>query len=180
MSKETLQHKTCKELRELAKNLNIQGRWNMTKERLIEAILGVENAMDSESNKVMCQSTTDEHKVDNHADDSRAEHVEAESKVEKDSAGMNMEQKMSYIENVKVGTIVAFRLSNGRVKSAKVTKKSTKNRRLRLETSYGAEYIASYDDIVWVRTGKRWPRGVYNLLKGIVDDGCKGKEQSRA
>ena len=70
----------------------------------------------------------------------------------------------------KIGTLVAFRLSNGKVKSAKVMKKSTKNRKLKLETNYGAEYIASYDDIIWVRTGKRWPRGVYNLLKGITNE----------
>ena len=176
MSKEILQSKTCKELRELAKGLNIQGRWDMTKEQLIEAILGVENAMNSK-NQAVSQSTTDECKVDNHADDS---HVEAENKIENGSASMNMEQKMSYIESVEIGTVVAFRLSNGRVKSAKVTKKSTKNRRLKLETSYGAEYIVSYDDVIWVRTGKRWPRGVYKLLKGTVDDGSKNRKQGKA
>ena len=38
-----------------------------------------------------------------------------------------------------------------------------------LETDYGAQYITPYEDIIWVRTGKRWPRGVYKLLKGLVD-----------
>ena len=75
---------------------------------------------------------------------------------------------MRYIENVELGTIVAFRLANGRVKAAKVVKKSTKSRKLKLETNYNAEYIVSYDDIIWVRTGKRWPKGVYELLKGKV------------
>ena len=170
MSKENLQCKTCKELRELAKGLNISGRWDMTKEQLIEAILGVENAMGSEIKTVIGQSANDECKVDNRA---ICVGVEAEAKVENGSAGTkaNMEQKMTYVEGVEIGTIVAFRLSSGKVKSAKVVKKSTKNRKLKLETDYGAEYIVSYDDIVWVRTGKRWPRGVYNLLKGLVDDG---------
>ena len=40
MSKTDLQSKTCKELRELAKEMNISGRWDMTKGQLIEAILG--------------------------------------------------------------------------------------------------------------------------------------------
>lgn len=80
---------------------------------------------------------------------------------------VDMEQKMSYVENINIGTIVAFRLSNGKVKSAKVVRKSTKNRKLKLETDYGAEYIISFDDVIWVRTGKRWPKGVYKLLKGI-------------
>jgi hypothetical protein len=174
MSKEILQNKTCKELRELAKDMNISGRWDMTKDQLIDAILRaevvenievVENANESESAK-------DECKIDNHND------VEVEDKVEKESANVDvdMAQKMPYIENVEIGTLVAFRLSNGKVKSAKVIRKSTKNRKLKLETNYGAEYIVSYDDIIWVRTGKRWPRGVYNLLKGLTDKNDK-KEQ---
>lgn len=170
MSRENLQKKTCKELRELAKELNISGRWDMTKDQLIDAILGaevVENTNESESAK-------DECKVDN-----QENVVEVEDKVEKKSANVDvdMAQKMPYIENIEIGTLVAFRLSNGKVKSAKVTRKSTKNRKLKLETDYGAEYIVSFDDIVWVRTGKRWPRGVYKLLKGLVDD--NGKEEQK-
>jgi hypothetical protein len=170
MSRENLQKKTCKELRELAKELNISGRCDMTKDQLIDAILGaevVENTNESESAK-------DECKVDN-----QENVVEVEDKVEKESANVDvdMAQKMPYIENIEIGTLVAFRLSNGKVKSAKVTRKSTKNRKLKLETDYGAEYIVSFDDIVWVRTGKRWPRGVYKLLKGLVDD--NGKEEQK-
>lgn len=170
MSRENLQKKTCKELRELAKELNISGRWDMTKDQLIDAILGaevVENTNESESAK-------DECKVDN-----QENVVEVEDKVEKESANVDvdMAQKMPYIENIEIGTLVAFRLSNGKVKSAKVTRKSTKNRKLKLETDYGTEYIVSFDDIVWVRTGKRWPRGVYKLLKGLVDD--NGKEEQK-
>lgn len=170
MSRENLQKKTCKELRELAKELNISGRWDMTKDQLIDAILGaevVENTNESESAK-------DECKVDN-----QENVVEVEDKVEKESANVDvdMAQKMPYIENIEIGTLVAFRLSNGKVKSAKVTRKSTKNRKLKLETDYGAEYIVSFDDIVWVRTGKRWPHGVYKLLKGLVDD--NGKEEQK-
>ena len=65
-----------------------------------------------------------------------------------------------------VGTLVAFK-TNGKVKSAKIIKKSTKNELALVETKVGKQYRINYDDIVWVKTGKRWPRGVYNLLKGI-------------
>ena len=168
MSKEILQKKTCKELREQAKDLNISGRWDMTKIELIEAILRAENAETGNDKNL---SAKDEHKIDNQNG------TEAENKDEKESASVkvDMQQKMPYIENAEIGTIVAFRLSNGKAKSAKVTKKSTKNRRLMLETEYGAEYIVSYDDIIWVRNGKRWPKGVYKLLKGT--GGKNGKEQ---
>ena len=169
MSKENLKSKTCKELRELAKDMNISGRWEMTKDQLIDAILGAEVLEKNNES----ESAKDECKIDNH------NIVEVEDKAEKESANVNvnMAQKMPYIENIEIGTLVAFRLSNGRVKSAKVTRKSTKNRRLKLETDYGAEYIVSYNDIIWVRTGKRWPRGVYNLLKGLVDE--NGKEEQK-
>ena len=168
MSKENLKSKTCKELRELAKDMNISGRWEMTKDQLIDTILGAEVLEKNNES----ESAKDECKIDNH------DIVEVEDKDEKESANVdvNMAQKMPYIENIEIGTLVAFRLSNGKVKSAKVTRKSTKNRRLKLETDYGAEYIVSYNDIIWVRTGKRWPRGVYNLLKGLVDENGK-KEQ---
>ena len=168
MPKENLQNKTCKELRELAKSMSISGRWDMTKGQLIDAILGAEVVKTTNESK----SAKDECKIDNH------DVVEVEDKVEKESASIDMKQKMPYIENIEVGTLVAFRLSNGKVKSAKVTRKSTKNRKLKLETDYGAEYIVSYNDIIWVRTGKRWPRGVYKLLKGLVDE--NGKEEQKS
>ena len=156
MSSETLQSKNCKELREIAIGLKIQGRWDMTKEELITNIMAASGNGKSDVDEINDQSAIDECKSD-------------------DQVHINMEQRMRYIENVELGTIVAFRLANGRVKSAKVVKKSTKSRKLKLETNYNAEYIVSYDDIIWVRTGKRWPKGVYELLKGKVDN---GKEKS--
>lgn len=164
MSNEMLSLKTVRELRELAKELNISGRWEMTKGELIVAILRARNVKVNKENV----SAKDEVRIDNQNS------VEVEDKVEKKSANIktyevNMEQKMQYIEGVEIGALVAFRLSNGKVKSAKVIRKSTKNRKLKLETDYGAVYIVAYEDIVWVRTGKRWPKGVYRLLKGLVD-----------
>ena len=183
MSKEMLEQKTRKELRKIATEFEITGRWEMTKAQLIDAILRAESAKNSnvENDKSVggvtkAKSANDECKIDNH----NCENVEAEAKVENESANVkvNMDQKMSYIENINIGTIIAFRLPNGKVKSAKVTRKSTKNRKLKLETDYGAEYIISYDDVVWVRTGKRWPKGVYRLLKGLGADDVKEKQES--
>lgn len=187
MSESELNMCTCSVLRNIAKSYNISGRWDMTKPELVEAILRARNAENSNVNdacEAQCteQSAKDECKVDNHVNvmGSVIKNVEAEIKVENESAGVHnidMEQKMHYIENIEIGTIVAFKLSNGKVKSAKVVKKSTKNRKLKLETDYGAEYIVSYESIIWVRTGKRWPKGVYNLLKGTVCSNVK-KEQN--
>ena len=165
MKKEELQAMKVSELAAICKANNIphyHGKNRFAKDELVEAILGARVAEDSkvENDK----SAKDEVKTDNHD-------VEAEDKVEKESANVDvdMEQKMPYIEGAVVGTIVAFRLPNGKVKSAKIIKKSTKRRQFMLETDYGAQYITPYEDIIWVRTGKRWPRGVYKLLKGLVD-----------
>ena len=165
MKKEELQAMKVSELAAICKANNIphyHGKNRFKKDELVEAILGARVA---EGSKVENdKSAKDEVKTDNHD-------VEAEDKVEKESANVDvdMEQKMPYIEGAVVGTIVAFRLPNGKVKSAKIIKKSTKRRQFMLETDYGAQYITPYADIIWVRTGKRWPRGVYKLLKGLVD-----------
>lgn len=87
--------------------------------------------------------------------------------------------KMKYVENAEIGTIVAFKLPDGRVKSAKIERRSTSRRKLKLVTQYGAEFVVSYDDVIWVRTTKRWPKGVYNLLKGkVAENENEGKEES--
>lgn len=170
LKREDFEKKTKVELRELAKELNIVGRWDMTKPQLIDAILETENTKNS-NEFIPTKSVEDEIKNDN-----RLRNVEADAKNEKKSADINnikidMSQKEPYLKDAKVGALIAFKLDNGKVKSAKIIKKSTSKRRLKVETEYGAVYIVSYDDVLWVRTGKRWPRGVYRALKGLTNDG---------
>lgn len=74
--------------------------------------------------------------------------------------------KMQYVENAPLGAIVAFRVPcSNVVKSAKIINRSAENRKLKLETSYGKQYVIDYDDVVWVRSGLRWPNGVLMALK---------------
>lgn len=77
------------------------------------------------------------------------------------------DKKKHYIDNLEVGTLVAFNLPNGKTKSAKIARIASKVKKVKVQTDYGAEFIVPYDNIIWVKTGKRWPRGVYNALKGI-------------
>ena len=79
-----------------------------------------------------------------------------------------LERKKWYVENAKIGSIVAFRLPGGKVISAAIVKKSTSRRMFKVETKYGAEYRISFDDVLWVRTNKRWPKGIYLLFKKNV------------
>ena len=149
------------ELKQMCKEGGIphyKGKNCFTKIELVEAILRAE-----ENVEVDTQSATDEIKIDDH-------NAEAVPNKKQTAADVDMEQKMPYIEQAALGTIIAFRLPNGKVKSAKIVKKSTKNRRFMVETEYNAQYVVDYDNVVWVRTGNRWPRGVYKLLKGLVGD----------
>ena len=81
------------------------------------------------------------------------------------------EIKAKYVDRVEKGTVIAFNVGGNKIKSAKVMKKSSKEKLLKCVTSYGKEYLVKYEDVIWVKTGLRWPRGVYNLLKGIKEDG---------
>lgn len=145
-NKEQLEGMKVAELRAICKENGIKhynGKNRYTKQQMINAIL---EAAETAKKEEPVEDTTEK----------------KENKVK---------QKMDYVENIKIGTLVAFKLPNGKVKSAKVEKKSTKNRKLKLVTSYGAEFIIPYDSVIWVRTGTRWPKGVYNLLKGKTEDG---------
>ena len=86
-----------------------------------------------------------------------------------DEDDKNFEQinkHLEYIENAEVGTIVAFRVGD-KVKSAKIINRSSARRKLKLETAYGRIYVVDYDDIIWVKTSSRWPRGVYELFSKV-------------
>lgn len=103
----------------------------------------------------------------------KADLIEMLLKNEKISKEPDWESKMNYINKVEKGTIIAFNVKSKndvKVKSAKVIKKSTKENVLKCVTSYGKEYIVKFEEVIWVKTGSRWPRGVYNLLKGIKDE----------
>ena len=148
MTRETLNGLTCKELRNIAKDYNIVGRWDMTKPQLIEAILDVENAKVSVENSNVVKN--DNITINN-------------------SNGMKLAEndanKMRYVRDVNIGVIVAFK-DGDKVRSAKVVRKSTNRNILKLEDRRGREFLVSYNDVIWVRTGHRWPRGVYELLTG--------------
>lgn len=161
VSKSDLMAMKVAELKQMCKEGGIRhykGKNCFTKVELVEAILRAEEKVEDD-----IQSATDENKTDD-------QNVEAVSNKKHTATVIDMEQKLPYIEQAAIGTIIAFRLPNGKVKSAKIIKKSTKNRRFMVETEYNAQYVVDYDNVVWVRTGNRWPRGVYKLLKGLVGD----------
>lgn len=73
----------------------------------------------------------------------------------------------SYVNEAEIGMLVAFRTDKAKVKSAKIVKKSSADQKLLVETKYGAQFLIDFSDVVWVNTTGRWPRWVFNLMKGI-------------
>jgi hypothetical protein len=71
-----------------------------------------------------------------------------------------------YIAEAKKGTHVAFKSGkNERIVSAKVVSNNIGKRTLQVQTIRGKTISVPYENVLWVKTGKRWPRGVYELLK---------------
>lgn len=164
MSKESLQGMNMKDLTEKAKEVGAprySGGKRLTKDQLIEGILKAQGEQPQE--------------LELENDEAEPGQVETEAhEVEEQDNGLTDEERRQrhnqYVENVKVGTLVAFKTGPNKAKSAMVVKRSTKNRRLKVETKYGKELIISFDDVIWVHTNKRWPKGVYNMLKGMVEN----------
>lgn len=165
------------EIMSIAKDMGIvryKGSSERTKADIIENILMVQN----EGGKKDEEATKETASVSDEKAEQVEQPVKKQSKVVTEvqklkekkpelSEEEKVEKKMSYIEGANVGTLVAFRTDNGKIKSAMIVKRSTKNRKFKLETKYGASFVVSFDDVVWVRTNKRWPKGVYQLLKGM-------------
>ena len=155
MSREQLKGMTTDALAAICKEKGIthyKGKNRFRKDELIEAIL-----------KEQKQSVTEE------VAEQYEEKIETASVVvkEEEATGeeMSSENKERYLQNIKIGTLVAFREHSGKLNTAAVQNVSFKRRQLRLVTQYDKEYIVSFEDVVWIRTKKRWPRFVLNELK---------------
>ena len=92
----------------------------------------------------------------------------ANTPKEKEAKTPNWEGKMNYIKTVNPGVLVAFKLPDGKVLSGKMINRSVSRKVLKLEDKQGKEYIVPFSDVLWVKTGRIWPKGVYELLKGCA------------
>lgn len=86
------------------------------------------------------------------------------------------EERKNYIDRVEMGTLVAFKAESGKVMSAKIIGRDRDTKRIKVITEYGLSFVVYYEDVLWVKTGKRWPKNIYNLLKGLKGDKIEEKE----
>lgn len=186
MQREQLEAMTRDELRVLAKEHDIPGRGNMTKVELVQALMtsavteSVTGVIEERRNKALVEDTAGivyEPVVD--IDTLAAEvgvdvevDADAEATIAKENSQEQerIERHRQIVEAAEIGAIVAFSDEAGKCRSAKIVNKSSKRQVVKLQTNYGAEFVVPYKNIVWVKSGARWPRGIYNKLKGIDND----------
>lgn len=164
-NKEQLMAMKVDELRKVASSIGIKNAKRYKKVDLVDMIISVQNPPEEVAEEVVEEVKEEKEEVasvsgnTNNADD--------------DGIDSN---KLRYINEAPIGTLVAFKLPNGQTKSAKIINRSTGRKKLKLETVYGKQFVVSYSDIVWVKSTNKWPRGVYNQLKGIVMEETNGTE----
>lgn len=164
---------TVKELREEAKSLKIKFWYNKTKAELVSGILEAtaENNTNVEENNNM-----EEIREATISEDSTVEKVEAmqaEDEIAADSSYATLishkKTPGEYIDNVEVGMIIAFATEPEKAISAKVKEifRAEDNgvKEVLAVSKNGYTYKVPRAAIIWVKTGHRWPRGIYDKLR---------------
>lgn len=100
-----------------------------------------------------------------------------EAYLTEESKNAKAKMKEEYIRNAEPGLIIAFRLNFEalgkkltKVISGKVIENNNEKEEYIVETKNGLKYGVPYNAVIWVKTGARWPRGVYEEMKnGAVE-----------
>lgn len=178
LTREELGMLNVENLRKYASSIKVKKIRTYKKPELIEEVLRVQHEIEEEfgtEEELVALKTESEKESELDTIDESNDEVETNVVVTEENT--NTEDKhLSYIENAPVGTIVAFKIGS-KVKSAKIVNRSSGRRKLKLETAYGKVFVVDYDDILWVRTSKRWPKGIYQLFgknKAVNTNGEEG------
>lgn len=166
VTRENLNEMNVENLRKYASSVGVKKIRSFKKAELIEEVIKV--CSEEEKHEIEVFGTDEEiaalkTECEKESELDTVDEFE-EAKVIDESEQVN--KHLEYIENAEVGTIVAFKVGD-KVKSAKIINRSSARRKLKLETAYGRIYVVDYDDIIWVKTSSRWPRGVYELFSKV-------------
>ena len=141
-----LSNKTCKELREIAKGCAIKGRWDMTKDELIKAIQDVYSLSDDsitfESDCIIKEEDSTQHRGSQKA----------------------TKTTLDYLSTVEPGTLVAFTRNSAKRVAMSGKLVSIENGKVKVESKKGTLFKLNIENIIWVKTGDRWPRWVFALF----------------
>lgn len=80
-----------------------------------------------------------------------------------------LKTKKDYVDNIKIGMLVAFKINNVKMLSGMVNE--IHEYEYVVKTKNGINFKVNKRDIVWVKTGDRWPRGIFLALRGEQNNG---------
>lgn len=75
---------------------------------------------------------------------------------------MDEKNREFFLNSLTIGNIVAFRVED-KMYSGKIVK--IDGEELTIQTKNGSVYYIFKSDVVWVKNGTFWPKGIYNALK---------------
>lgn len=161
-TKECLESYTVADLRKIAKNFHVVSRWEMNKSQLIMEILLAQK--DLEVRKESCLNATEVYEAEKkQSEKEQAKETFENKKVMQDNSNNDHSK---YLANIEVGRLVAFNDHNmGIVRTARVVNISQKRQQLKVIDIYGSMEVISFEQVVWVKTGKRWPRRLFHLIR---------------
>lgn len=161
MTRNELENMTKENVAKVAKDLGVKrykGKSMLSKKELID---GICKAMESNDD------VADAQKAINEAGEKVKNEVKNEIVVDR-------KVKDERILSAPIGTLIAFREpETGKLNTAKLTNRNKTKKLIKCETQYGKEFLISFSDIVWTKTGSRWPKSIYNELKGKKADAGK-------
>ena len=145
-----------------------KGKTELTKEELVDSLLeNVEIVVVDGSNEAINQDGPEK--------PNEATEVVKEEPVERKP--WDMKDKTKYIEEAEVGALIAFYDEKGKPRTAALVNRSSARKVIKVVTEFGWEFIVPYDNVLWVRKGTRWPRGVYEIIKGYNKNGKESVEK---
>ena len=158
MTRNELENMTKENVAKVAKDLGVKrykGKSMLSKKELID---GICKAMESNDDVADAQKAISE----------------AGEQIKKNEIVVDRKVKDERILSAPIGTLIAFREpETGKLNTAKLTNRNKTKKLVKCETQYGKEFLISFSDIVWTKTGLRWPMSIYNELKGKKADAGK-------
>lgn len=176
---------TVKELREIAKELKVPKWYEKTKDKLkIEILMSVNGLIKFKNNnknnkeenmttkekefsmewaKKMTEAENKEEEREKMENENIADAEYGEDETENKNVE-NVRTKDSYIDNIEIGMIIAFNIARGKAMSAKVISIDSENNMYLCKAIDNTPYKVPRSSIIWVKTGKRWPKGIFQKL----------------
>lgn len=152
-----LEAMNMKTLLDIAKGLQVVGRHEMTKKVLVNAIVAAETPAAVEV--VIAEEPSD-------LELELAKEVGTNIQWEDQPSPTtnSAEKKIEYVENAKIGQLVAFKVNDKKALSGMIDEIHATG--FIVKTKNGIRFTVRKKNIMWVKTGDRWPKGVYLALKG--------------